>query len=209
MTPGEKREFTVLVAHASAKVAGVGVAVRTSATGSTAAGQLAVIPGMGLRLRGSELTQSAPRTMTGGQASFSFTWTAPTTEGTYYIQAIGNACNGNGSEDSGDDWNWMTPFEIKVEKPTSVDEDNVRGFNLAIFPQPWNGTEQLMISGLEPTDDAMRIVDMNGSTVQNICLCDVNSSPEPQPLRNVTLPKGVYAIVVEGVRPKRTMIVVQ
>jgi hypothetical protein len=209
MTPGEKREFTIIVAHSSAKVAGVGVAVRTTATGSTAAGTLAVIPGMGMRLRGSELTQSAPRTMTNGQVMFSFTFTAPTTEGTYFMQAIGNACNGNGSEDSGDDWNWMSPVEIKVEIPTSVDDEVAYETALRLFPQPWNGTEQLMISGLETTDEKMQIVDMNGQTVQDVCLCEFNSSSAPQPLRAITLPKGVYAILVNGAKPKRTMFIVQ
>jgi hypothetical protein len=51
--------------------------------------------------------------MSNGEAEFGFTWTAPSTPGTYTIRMAGNAVNGN-SGTSGDQWNMMNEVTITV-----------------------------------------------------------------------------------------------
>ncbi|HLP27010.1 MAG TPA: choice-of-anchor V domain-containing protein, partial [Candidatus Didemnitutus sp.] len=90
-TPGQTLNLSVLVAHAgTGRVAGVNIAVKTDLNGTTDAGTLTA-GGTGLQVKMSgtarELTHTAPKTMAGNQAQYDFTWTAPTTPGTYYLRA--------------------------------------------------------------------------------------------------------------------------
>lgn len=112
--PGSTTSYTLTVANSARAAAGTDIGVKTSSTGNTSAGTLAPAVGSGLQLTGTELTHTSPKTISAGQASFSFTWTAPTTPGVYYIQAAANAVNLNGSNDGGDQWNWLTPVAVTV-----------------------------------------------------------------------------------------------
>lgn len=116
--PGETKQLTVLIAHASRTMAGIDIAVKSSLSSQTNAGML--IAGPGLFLSAGELTHSSPKTMSGGQVSFSFSWKAPTIPGTYFLLATGNAVNGNGRQDANDIGNHMTPIQITVEQPSNV-----------------------------------------------------------------------------------------
>jgi len=108
---GSTTSYTATVSHATQLGAGIDLGVKTSATGNTDAGTLAPT-GSDLQLNGTELTHTAPKNMS-GSASFNFTWTAPRTPGTYYIQAAGNAVDLSGTN-SGDFWNWLSPRAITV-----------------------------------------------------------------------------------------------
>ncbi|MBI5324594.1 MAG: immunoglobulin domain-containing protein [Ignavibacteriae bacterium] len=114
-TPGSVNSFTVTVAHSSKPKMGIDIAVKTTQTGNTTAGTLS--PGSALKTIGGELIHISPITMSGGQATVNFTLTAPSTPGTYYLRAIGNAVNNDGSEDPGDIWNWMTVQALTVSAP--------------------------------------------------------------------------------------------
>ena len=69
VTPGSQTTITVIVAHATRPAAGVNIAVKTTATSSTAAGTLALIAGEGLRISAGELTHSTPKNFTAGDPS--------------------------------------------------------------------------------------------------------------------------------------------
>jgi len=112
--PGQQVTFTVSVSHQSNPKAGVNIAVKTTETGSTNAGTLSFESGSGLRSENGELTHSSSKNMSDKKADFTFSWTAPNTPGTYYLRAIGNAVDGNGSANSGDHYNWLTPKELTV-----------------------------------------------------------------------------------------------
>lgn len=117
-SPDQEVDFVVRVTNSSQSAAGVNIAVKTTETGSTNAGTLSFASGSGLRTESSELTHSSPKSF--GEltyAEFTFTWKAPTTPGTYYLRAIGNAVNENGGT-SGDQWNWMTPKTLIVAGAT-------------------------------------------------------------------------------------------
>jgi hypothetical protein len=115
ITPGQKVDLSIVVAHASASVAGIDIAVMTDMTGTTTAGTLGVATGSGLKVSGSDVVHSAPKAMSGGQAQFNLTWTAPSTPGTYYLRSVALAANGNGADDNSDVWNRLPEFQLVVE----------------------------------------------------------------------------------------------
>lgn len=121
--PNSVTTFTVTLTHPSLSYAGINIGVKTSPTQSPGvnAGTLSPGTGSGLKLAGNptELTHTVPKQFDGGSASFSFSWTAPSEPGTYYIRAVGLASNNNG-QPSGDEWNWMQVKEIIVAPAQSL-----------------------------------------------------------------------------------------
>ena len=198
MKPGEMGTFKIIIEHASNPSAGVSVAIRKSTTGTgDGVGTLAAVTGAGLRLRGTgaaaELTQSAPKLMSNKAAEFAFTWTAPATPGTYYVQAVGNAVNGNGREDAGDDWTFMQPVEIIITSATGVNEELAA--LSAIFPNPCGPTEILNIGTDITGVSQVQLVNANGQIVLDEMM-DISNGALPKPLAG--LPRGVYFIVVQN-----------
>ena len=205
LAPGEVGTFTVVVAHATYPGAGVGVAVRTSETGATNAGTLAVTPGTGLRVRNGEITHSSTRQISGGSVRFTFTWTAPSTPGTYYIQAIGNAVNGNGRDDGNDNWAFMQPQAITVEPSTSVDEEAT--LPLAVFPNPLRGDASLYLGADISGMMRVQLVSTAGTVVVDE---DMNVERGQLPRSLAALPRGVYAIITSnGTLVRRGRVVIE
>jgi len=127
LAPGAVGSYTCVVAHAAGSApgtnAGVDIGVKTAPNGATDAGTLAATGTdlkTGVSPAPAELTQASAKRMSGTpvQASFAFTWTAPTTPGTYTMQALGLATSGT----SNAAWSWATPLAITVAAvETSVD----------------------------------------------------------------------------------------
>jgi len=191
--PGSTTTFTIVVAHATMPRTGVGIAVRTTQTGTTNIGTLGVITGGGLRLTAGEITQSAPKAMSAGSTSFTFTWKAPAAEGTYFMQAVGNAVNGNGNNDAGDSWNWLQPIAITVEMQTSVAEDLQT--IPSTFPNPCNANGTVTL-GLDITGPVnVQFLDIAGNVVHAVT---AQSNGMGLPLEVPALPTGTYMIVVNS-----------
>ncbi len=112
--PNSTNSFTINITNNSKSAAGVNIAIATSETGNTPAGTLSAPQGSGLQLLNNELTHTSRKNMTNGTTSFTFSWTAPSQHGIYYLRAIGNAVNSNG-QNSGDEWNWMNTQQITVK----------------------------------------------------------------------------------------------
>ncbi|MDX9789542.1 MAG: choice-of-anchor V domain-containing protein [Candidatus Kapabacteria bacterium] len=149
--PGSTNSYTVRVSNSNSGIvkAGINIAVKTSVTGSDNIGILEAPIGSGLQVMINELTHTSPKELSEGNADFNFTWTAPDKPGTYFLRAAGNAVNGNGIPDNGDQWNWMTPAElivrgVELTEPASG-EDFCAGRDLII---KWKsaGIENLKIS---------------------------------------------------------------
>lgn len=115
---GSTNTFTIRVANSGYSYAGINIAVKTTQNGGTNAGTLTPNTGSGLQSSNGELTHTSPKNYS-DYASFDFTWTAPSTPGTYYLRAAGNAVNNN-NQNTGDQWNFMTTQEITVVAPTQV-----------------------------------------------------------------------------------------
>ncbi|MBI3259444.1 MAG: hypothetical protein HYZ54_08240 [Ignavibacteriae bacterium] len=113
MAPSESRTFVVVVAHGTQPKAGTNITIKNA--GGTNVGTLSA--GTGLQLSGGELTHNTKRDITGGEATFTFTWTAPTSTGTYTFRAAGNAVNNDGGT-NGDQWNFLNTISITVSGPT-------------------------------------------------------------------------------------------
>jgi hypothetical protein len=161
--PGAKAEFTAIVAHPSKTGAGINIGVKSSPTSNTNSGTLEVLAGQGLKKSSSELTHTSPKTMSSGKAEFSFTWTAPSQEGVYYLMATGNAVNRNGG-DSGDEWNFMTPIQITVAASTRVHEANQIS-SLTVFPNPVQEYSIFQFEVDQPSEASYSIINMMGQTV--------------------------------------------
>lgn len=192
--PGEKVDFSIVVGHATARSAGVGITVRSTATGMMGAvGTLSIAPsGSGLRLRtpgsGQELTQAAPKTMAGGTVSFPFSWTAPSTPGTYWVQAVANAVNGDGSENNADDWTFLEPVAITVEATSSVEDLPLM---TTIYPNPVAPSQTLHLDAELSGATHITILNAQGLAVINE-LMDLQNGALPRPLAE--LPRGVYFV---------------
>jgi hypothetical protein len=107
---GGSKSFTAVVAHASLPKAGMNLSVKNSS--NTNVGTYSGTNNCSSS--GGELIHTSPVNMSGGEAEFAFTWTAPNTPGTYTMFMAGNAVNGNGGT-SGDLWNLMNEVTIIVE----------------------------------------------------------------------------------------------
>lgn len=154
---GETISLTIVVSHVSREAAGIGVAVKTTEQGTTNAGTLGIVAGQGMRLSAGELTHSSPKPLVDNEASFTFTWTAPSQPGTYYLRAIANAVNGDGSAGTIDQWNRMPAVEVVVGLPNSVDEYSHVDVVLSPVPAhdqvsmtvPTQANEQLQITVID------------------------------------------------------------
>ena len=192
--PGEKVDFSIIVGHATARSAGVSITVRSTATGMMGAvGTLSIPPsGSGLRVRtpgsGQEITQAAPKTMSGGTVTFPFSWTAPSTPGTYWVQAVANAVNGDGSESNADDWTFLEPVAITVEATSSVEDLPVM---TTIYPNPLAPSQTLHLDAELSGATQITIMNAQGLAVINEMM-DLQNGALPRPLAE--LPRGVYFV---------------
>ncbi len=190
--PGSTTSFTIRVAHASMPEAGIGIAVVDAMDTGTEVGTL--IPGAGLKVKGAagELVHSAPKVMTDGVADFTFEWTAPETPGTYYVQAIGNAVNGNGEEDDADAWAWMDPMPITVSSTNGVDaEADVH--HLGIAPNPCPSGAPFTLSGLPADAERVVLTSVRGE----VHYARAIPAGQPSvPLEVPSLPAGAYGVAV-------------
>lgn len=209
MTPGSSREFTIVVAHNALAVAGIDVAVHDAEDGGVNVGTLAGVSNVRLKGTTGELTHAEPVAMSGGQVSFTFTWKAPDVAGTYYVQAIGNAANGDGAEDSRDQWAWMTPVQIVVSTTSGVAEQR-RGSSASpvISPMPLTSGSRGSISGLTPGSNVVVLRDMQGRIVHQQTL-DAASTADQLPLDAPALPSGIYGVTVTtSGRATRTTLII-
>lgn len=121
VTAGASVNLSVLIAHTSTgRVAGVNIAVKTDMNGTTDAGTLTAGAGLKIMTSGTakELTHTSPKALANNAAQFDFTWTAPTTPGTYYLRAVGLSANNDGVESSADLWNRLAQFTLVVAATT-------------------------------------------------------------------------------------------
>jgi hypothetical protein len=160
--PGQTINLTLVVENSSAEAAGYNLAIRTSATGTTPAGTLTAGEGSFVLLR--QLTHTSPKVMQGGVAEFPFTWTAPTTTGSVFVQAIANAVDFNGSASSTDVWNFMPATEIIVAEAGSV-ELPVVNLDASVFPNPSSNIVAVRMPQPLTGSVVISVLDSQGNTV--------------------------------------------
>lgn len=109
--PGGALVLSMVVSHSSKVAAGMNVAVHDLNTANV--GTLSVDANAGLRESLGEITHNAPKLFTNGSATFTFTWTAPTTPGTYILRGSGNAVDLTGGSNN-DEFNYLQNGPIYV-----------------------------------------------------------------------------------------------
>ncbi|MCX7737704.1 MAG: immunoglobulin domain-containing protein [Candidatus Kapabacteria bacterium] len=126
---GSTTNFTITVSSSNSnhRSVGIDIAVKTTTTGETNAGTLTPGSGSGLQLSSGELTHSSPKSLQSGSATFTFSWTAPSQPGNYYLRAIANCVNGNGSADANDQWNRLAIQTIIVQEAPSITVNSPNG----------------------------------------------------------------------------------
>lgn len=202
VTPGGTISLKMVVAHASNPSAGFNAAVLNSAGAN--AGTLAADNDSFVRVSQSEVTQSSPKTMTGGKATFSFKWTAPTTPGQYTVHAVGNAVNGNGVEDAGDHWSIINPVTITVQAGSSVEETPTESSSafMSAFPNPTRDKVSLTFVAESTGLASISIVDMQGRVVNRFDQTIPGKGVQTIELQTIStngasLVSGLYRAVVE------------
>lgn len=157
-------------------------------------GTLAVVSA-GTKLSGGQLTHST--VLTNGTVDFK--WTAPTTPGTYTLKGVGNAVNGNGSDDSGDKWN-TTSISITVGFPTSV--SNVEATAIKCYPNP--ATNNVVVEGLTSQVNHIVLFNLFGQAIKPAYTFDGDKCN----INVCSLSAGTYFVyAVENGKEMKTMFV--
>ncbi|GDX82108.1 hypothetical protein LBMAG42_39190 [Deltaproteobacteria bacterium] len=116
---GEVVNLTLIVEHASAKVAGLDIAAK-GLDDDTYGGDLA--KGSNTRVSSHEITHSEPGEMAGGSFTYDFTWSSEA-GGAFKLYGAGLAGNGD-DEKTGDRWAFADSVTIDVaDADTDVDAD--------------------------------------------------------------------------------------
>ncbi len=167
--PGGTLTLTLQISHASQSAGGLNVSIVNSEM--TKSGTITPGNAVEMRVTSRELTHKVPKQFVDGQTTFTFTWTAPTTPGTYTVYAAGNAVNQNG-QTSGDFFNTITQ-QIAVGPTTAVGEEPVAGATLLhsidIAPSPvraGEGTAEIRYQLARSANVTIELFDMQGRPVQ-------------------------------------------
>ncbi|MBS1538852.1 MAG: T9SS type A sorting domain-containing protein [Bacteroidetes bacterium] len=168
-------EITVIIAHPTKSAVGFDAGVKTTLNGSTNAGTITT-SGSGTRVANGEITHIAPRIMNNGKAEFTFTWTAPATEGTYFLRAVGNAVNNNGSSDGDDLWNFATPVQLMVKTASGVEKSELNPIQLDVFPNPTSDYATIKYDISSFSEATLEITDLIGRLFAKQTLINANGT---------------------------------
>ncbi len=119
-------------------------------------GAFAAGTGTKLNTAKNQITHTTPKVAVNNIITFSFNWTAPTSTATSVtFTAVGNAVNGNGKDDVGDEWN-TTSETIPVSTTSGI--ETIKVLKLQSFPNP--ATDYILIDG--NTITSFEIYNMEG-----------------------------------------------
>lgn len=129
-TPGTTYPVTMTINNASMPKCGFDLYVTGGTLGGNPTGTT-LTPGSLNQIR-----HNTPLTMSSGSYACSFNWTAPAAGGTVTVKVVANAVNGNGTDDSGDQWN-TAQFTL-TQAPNSVADMQTE--SVAVYPNPTSNT---------------------------------------------------------------------
>lgn len=211
IAPGSSRTFTVSLSNPTTGLthAGVNIAVKTTVSGSSNGGTLAVASGQQDLRRSTgtgEIAHERPRALVDGGADFQVTWTAPTTEGIFYLRAAGNAVNRDGQPSSADKWNVMVPVELIVSNEASVADGRLVS-DVQLTPLPAHDHVTMTVPTTAGESFAVTIVDQHGRTIATDRL-EATSDVTVYAWNGRTssgqhAPSGTYVVMLE--HPRRTI----
>jgi hypothetical protein len=151
---GKSYTLRLTVHNTSERYAGFNVAAKFGKLGTAESGTT-VMDG--------ELAQSTPRLLTSGAASWNFKYTAPSQGSSDTIYATGNAVNGNGTDDTGDQWAWSPKFVVNLTTAGVLSEGS-RQQDLQVWPNP--AKDVLHLEAPSSSGFEYRIIDLRGRILQ-------------------------------------------
>lgn len=186
--PGNKIKITLKMTTTKGVTSGCNIAVKTMENGNQTAGTLEPFPNSGLILSKNELTHSTPKPIVNGTVTFDFYWNAPTTPGTYYLQAVALAANGNNKEDNNDVWNFAPVQQLIVQAASKVETDNPpKIFSISLAPEKDKAIVKINDYSLFIKLDNIWIVNLYGMVYKIY-----EKSPEGFASLVNSLPSGLY-----------------
>ena len=132
---------------------------------------------------------------TSGSQSFTFDWTAPQS-GTVNLYATGNATNGNGQADAGDNI-YKTSMQISASTVTQVSEVGTGNFSLKLFPNPAKDNAAVVYSLNGNSNVSVNLLSFEGKLVDVI---SYGNKSEGTYTANVDLSKyssGIYFVQIK------------
>jgi len=141
VAPGGTVDIDFTVSESSMAEGGLDVA---ASGGSLAAGS-------NNQLRSGEITHASPQAFSGGQVSFDFTWTAPSSEGSYTLTGAGNAVNGDNRSSSADRWALASNLVLTVSD--GCDDTDGDGFGDTCGEDCDEGEPEAWTGRVEVCDD--------------------------------------------------------
>ena len=183
LLPGQTETYTVTVTGGPLVAAGTNIAA--------SAGSLT--PGAGLRLASSELTHQEPHTVAAGKVVFTFTYTAPATEGAVTLYANGNSVNLDGTN-SNDQWNFAQNKSVNVSSATDIESEK---YNLSYdlkqnYPNPFNPTTTIFYQIPQAGNVSLKVYNITGTEVASLVNGYKQSGSYSVEFDASTLTSGVY-----------------
>jgi hypothetical protein len=163
LAPGAKGVYTMTITGGPLKGAGVDIAASSGTLAVDASESF-------LKLSGKELTHKSPKSVSNNAVVFTFDYTAPSTTGTATISGVGNSVNLNNSE-SGDGWNFATPFTVTVSTTAGVNEQLVKNHGYALnqnYPNPFNPSTSISYTLAQAGNVSLRVFDVTGKEVTRL-----------------------------------------
>jgi hypothetical protein len=182
---GTAYSLTITVANITKAKAGFDLSVSGGVMTTTEANTMI--------MSGTEFHHTSPKAITGGLASWTFSWTAPSGSSTVNFNIAGNAVDGTGTA-ANDEWNKISiPL---IAKPSSVND--ISTSVCSIYPNP--SFENLNVKTVNDMKEAsFMIVSMNGSVLKANA---VRMNAKEYSISTSSLPVGNYVLVstIDGIK---------
>lgn len=193
--PGQTYQVSVTVAQSSVSLFGLGF----EALQSSGANAGTLTPGTGTQIKnalvGGNQRANIVHTLNGGAGSnthtFSFTWTAPSTDiGPITFYAAGNATNNNGS-DTGD--RIYTSSQVVNPASVGIQESELVTALVSAYPNPFNSKLNVQISLKSSAKVQIQVMDLTGKLVLSEST-NKSSGIHTESLDASSLSNGLYIV---------------